>query len=193
MNAGDVPAWVAAVAACVGVVVNALIVLVALAPIRSATRERTARGRLVAASLVVPMRLVRELLGSAERNLTTLMAAGAMPKGKDIDQIVADLHDVVEKVPPLLACFDIREAAWLDGKIGERLAKTVGSANVGILGLSSLLAQLARARKTSFFEVRVDDVRANAVKPYAFLPAHFRSTADLMGEFTTYCERISLC
>lgn len=44
MGVGDVPTWVAAVAAWAGVVVNALIVFVALAPIRNAKRER-ARAR----------------------------------------------------------------------------------------------------------------------------------------------------
>ena len=46
MSLGDVPAWVAAVAAWAGVVVNALIVFVALSPIRTAKRQRAARGRL---------------------------------------------------------------------------------------------------------------------------------------------------
>ena len=55
MGVGDVPTWVAAVAAWAGVVVNAAIVFVALSPIRTAKRERTARGRLVASHLYTPM------------------------------------------------------------------------------------------------------------------------------------------
>lgn len=190
MSVGDVPTWVAAVAAWAGVVVNALIVFVALAPIRSAKRERVARGRLVAASLAEPMRVVRGLLGQSAHDLATLMEPGTVRKNMDFEQILVNLKDATEKAPPLLACFDVGKAEWLDGEIGERLARTVGRVNVAFLGLSSLLDALAGSRGPKVFPEEVYAKRANVVKSYEYLPTVFHSAAEFMGDFTDYCDHL---
>jgi len=181
---GDIATWV-------GAAVNFAVVLVALSPIRAAKRERAARGRLVAASLHVQMKVVHRLLELAANSMTTLLAADSMPEGPHFGHLVGTLREVQQRVPPLLACFSIPEAAYLDREKGERLARTVGSTNAAMLGLSTLLNELDAA--TQFNPTGgTRSARKKMITSYKFLADNLHTNFERMGEFTAYCDSLFL-
>lgn len=184
---GDVPTWVAAVAAWAGVVVNAAIVLVALSPIRTAKREREARGRLVAAYLMIPIGTAYKLMFMARGDLRELIQPNAMLDGTALDGVLNRLQGVCDRVPSLLASFNLSEAAYLDEGMGEVLAQAIGTANATVSALSLALARLAVASRFP----TMDQVRAaqrTEIEKLGFLPAQFESASDLVGIFAQYCE-----
>jgi len=145
MSLGDVPTWVAAVAAWAGVVVNALIVFVALAPIRNAKRERAARGRLVAAYLTVPILRARSALKLGSEHVAFLLNADPNVPAWDVS--FALVRELPETIRGLLNSFDVSEAAYLDEKMGEHLAQSLGLLNAIVVLVSEVLDLLTDLRE----------------------------------------------
>lgn len=189
MGLGDVPTWVAAVAAWAGVVVNALIVFVALAPIRNAKRERIARGRLVAASLSVPIGDACKYMHTACEDLKAIANPHALLDDSQFDGLLVKLENVRDWVPPLLANFKLSEAAYLEEGMGERLAQAIGAANAAIASLSVCLDAFAAANRFSTLD-RVLNARRQVAESLHFLPADFRAAARGLTAFAGYCDRI---
>lgn len=177
---GDIAAWV-------GAAVNLLVVLVALSPIRTAKRERAARGRLVAASLHFPARITYRLLELVANSLSKLVPPGATLEGPEYDQLVRNLSDANRRVHPLLSRFNIPEVSCLDQARGEKLARTVGKINGALPELLALVNELEKASRLESTE-RVRSARARALEGYDDFRDTFRSTAESMGEFAAYCD-----
>jgi len=198
MGVGDVPTWVAAVAAWAGVVVNALIVFVALAPIRNAKRERAARGRLVAAYLSVPILRARSALKLGSEHLTFLLNADPNVPAWDVS--FALVRELPETIRGLLNSFDVSEAAYLDEKMGEHLAQSLGLLNaivVLIPEVLDLLTDLREAeglaeREGSVASQKVQALRERAHKSAGCLPAMLNDARSSLGVFTDSCRHLGL-
>ncbi len=189
MGVGDVPTWVAAVAAWAGVVVNALIVFVALSPIRTAKRERIARGRLVAAYLMVPITEACKYMHLACEDLDALLKSDGLLDSDKSELLLANLGNTRDWVPPLLGRFDLSEAAYLDEGMGEKLAQAVGATNTAIASLSTTLDAFAFAGKFSTAD-RVLEARKEVVAHIGYLPSDLRAAKHALAVFVAYCGRI---
>jgi len=198
MSLGDVPAWVAAVAAWAGVVVNALIVFVALSPIRTAKRQRAARGRLVAAYLMIPVLRARSALKLGSEHLAFLLNADPNVPAWDVS--FALVRQLPETIRGLLNSFDVSEAAYLDEKMGEHLAQSLGILNAIVVLVPEVLVLLTELREAkglaecgdSVTSQKVQALRERAHKVAAPLPGMLNDARSNLGVFTDYCRHLSL-
>lgn len=187
MSLGDVPTWVAAVAAWAGVVVNALIVFVALSPIRTAKREREARGRLVAAYLAAPMTLARVALKGGRNAITVLLKDDANEMEREA--ALKQLGELPENIQRLLDRFDVSEAAYLGEGMGEKLAQSFGAVNVALMCVPVAIDAFTTLHKLKNLESsqRVENLRERTRNVVADMPETFDNARARLKVFTDYC------
>lgn len=135
---GDIAAWV-------GAAVNFGVVLVALSPVRTAKRERAARGRLVAAYLAFPMSLTRMTLARGRTDMALLLDPNAdMAKQ---DAALKRFGEIPDSVRGMLARFEVSDAAYLDNGMGEKLAQSFGAVNAAAMSVPIVVKVFTRVRK----------------------------------------------
>lgn len=190
MGVGDVPTWVAAVAAWAGVVVNALIVFVALAPIRSAKRERVARGRLVAAYLATPMTLARAALKGGRNDIASLFNGDTDAVTRDI--ALKRLGELPETIQRLLNRFDVSEAAYLGEEMGEKLAQSFGAVNVALMCVPIAIDAFTSLHELESYGAspRVEKILERTRNVALGMPEMFEDAIVSLKVFTDYCVRL---
>lgn len=201
MSTGDVPIWIAAIATCVGVVVNGAVVVAALLPLHRAAKQRKARGLLTAAYLRIPLGIVYTQMGLACSDLVEYVRDAPQDRA-ELGASVARLRALPARARSLLAKFNIVDAAYLPDDNGQQLAQTIGEVESVLSWLEASIGKFDTVKRA--FEARIGlpgsasssllqmyltsqrEVTAHAAE---FLP-EFQSATDHLGEFAKYCDRL---
>lgn len=196
------PAWAEVIATCVGVLINAGVVIVALLPIHRAKRLQQARGLLTAAYFQDPFsRAYKQMfLGCAD--LKVVADTNADVDRPELLVSMGRLSALPDRVLQLLGKFSLEDAAYLDANQGKQLAMAVGEARA-VLEVLTVATKKFNATTTSFEAMIAHTVegppllkvidafakaRRNVIKEFQFLPGQFESATDHLGKFAEYCE-----
>lgn len=203
MSLGDVPTWVVAIATCVGVIVNAAVVIVALLPIHRAKKQHQARGLLTAANLRIPLGLAHNQMRRACEDLQIYAQSDQPVDRPQLSQSVDKLRPIPDRVRGYLAKFDIADAAYLEGDRGPQLAQAIGVAEsaISVLDASikkfdSVTQQYEKSLSASAATVQTSLIKAflaarhSVVKEAVQLPVLFTAATDRLGEFVEYLEHL---
>ena len=195
--------WVkaAAIATCVGVVVNAGVVIVALLPIHRAKQERTSRGLLTASYLRIPLTVAHELMCLARSDLEEYVR-DAPPDRPELRTSVHRLRALPARVRGLLAKFDVVDAAYLPDDKGHQLAQAISAAETALSVLEASIGRLDAVQRSfeaksglpgsaspALVQMYLTSKREVILESH-FLPSSFQSAADGLRKFVEYCERL---
>lgn len=186
MGVGDVPTWVAAVAAWAGVVVNGAIVFVALSPIRTAKRERTARGRLVASHLYTPMAYSAALLKAAHPAILNYTKVTAGRASADVRPDAERLQTLCIELRSQLESYDLKEVAFLPGEMGQLLSNGVGQVRVCIGFLETSVGRYFSADVLD--AIPADKLRFAAANHLGFMVERYGEAMEQMAGFAKVCR-----
>lgn len=188
MGAGDVPTWVAAVAAWAGVVVNAAIVFIALSPIRTAKRERTARGRLVASHLYNPMAYSAAILQAAHPALLNYIKITAGRASAEVRPDAEKLRMLCMELRAQFESYDLKEAAFLPDEMGLLLSNGVGQVRVCIGFLETSVGRYFSADELD--AIPADRLRFDAANRLEFMVEPYEEAMAQMKGFDQECRRL---
>jgi hypothetical protein len=134
------------------------------------------------------MAFARSRIEQVRKDVETFMKPD--PDGHAQDVAIARLSEMPGVLRDLLSRFNVSEAAYLDGGMGEKLARAFGSASASIMAITRLLDFFTAARKLDAVATpqQRQAYREEVQKLATYALTIFDSAVTRLGEFTDYCE-----
>jgi hypothetical protein len=178
---GDVATWAGALA-------GFLVACVALLPIFKDWQQRRMRGRLVASHLYNAMAYSAALLKAAHPALIDYTKVTVGQASADVRVHAEKLRILCTELRQQLACYDIKEAAFLPDNMGQLLANGVGQVRVCIGFLETSVAQYFSADHLA--AVPADNLRFAAANHLTFMVQPYEDAMQQMAGFSKQCRQL---